>query len=53
MSFNISSEVCPEIREYERFTTTSANAYVRPLMASYLTRLRDRLGTMGVGARSC
>ena len=48
MSFSISSEVCPEIREYERFTTTSANAYVRPLMASYLARLRDRLGTMGV-----
>ena len=48
MSFSISSEVCPEIREYERFTTTSANAYVRPLMASYLARLRDRLGTMGL-----
>ncbi len=48
VSFSISSEVCPEIREYERFTTTSANAYVRPLMASYLARLRDRLGTMGV-----
>ena len=48
MSFSISAEVCPEIREYERFTTTSANAYVRPLMASYLARLRDRLGTMGV-----
>ena len=48
MSFSISSEVCPEIREYERFTTTSANAYVRPLMATYLARLRDRLGTMGV-----
>ena len=48
LSFSISSEVCPEIREYERFTTTSANAYVRPLMASYLARLRDRLGTMSV-----
>ena len=48
MSFSISAEVCPEIREYERFTTTSANAYVRPLMASYLARLRDRLGAMGV-----
>ena len=48
VSFSISSEVCPEIREYERFTTTSANAYVRPLMASYLARLRVRLGAMGV-----
>ena len=38
----ISSEVAPEIREYERFSTTVANAYVQPLMASYLDRLRDR-----------
>lgn len=48
MSFSLSSEVCPEIREYERFTTTAANAYVRPLMARYLGRLRDRLAGMGV-----
>jgi N-methylhydantoinase A len=46
----ISSEVAPEIREYERFSTTVANAYVRPLMASYLYRLRDRLGQMGLAA---
>lgn len=37
----ISSEVCPEIREYERFSTTVANAYVRPQMASYLQRLQE------------
>ena len=43
-----SSEVCPEVREYERFTTASANAYVRPLMASYLGRLRERLDAMGL-----
>ncbi len=43
----LSSEVCPEIREYERFTTATANAYVRPRMAQYLERLRDRLTTMG------
>jgi len=48
MSFSLSSEVCPEIREFERFTTTTANAYVRPLMARYLARLRDRLAAMGV-----
>ena len=41
LSVSISSEVCPEIREFERFTTTSANAYVRPLMSSYLGRLQD------------
>jgi len=39
----ISSEVCPEMREYERFSTTCANAYVRPLMAGYLLRLRQLL----------
>lgn len=46
----ISSEVAPEIREYERFSTTVANAYVRPLMAGYLIRLRDQLKDMGLTA---
>jgi len=46
----ISSEVAPEIREYERFSTTVANAYVRPLMASYLFRLRDQLKEMKLSA---
>ena len=45
---SLSSEVCPEIREFERFTTTSANAYVRPLMSSYLGRLQDRLIALGM-----
>jgi N-methylhydantoinase A len=44
----VSSEVCPELREYERFSTTCANAYVRPLMSSYLGRLDDALRGMGV-----
>jgi N-methylhydantoinase A len=44
----ISSEVCPEIREYERFSTTCANAYVRPLMSGYLYRLRDLLDEKGL-----
>ena len=42
----ISSEVAPEIREFERFSTVVANAYVRPLMAGYLHRLRDQLRGM-------
>jgi len=46
----ISSEVCPEIREYERFSTTCANAYVRPMMAGYLNRLRTRLDSIGLRA---
>ena len=44
----LSGEVCPEMREYERFSTTCANAYVRPLMAGYLGRLRARLDGAGL-----
>ena len=39
----LSSDVCPEMREYERFSTTCANAYVRPLMSGYLSRLQALL----------
>ncbi len=46
----LSSDVCPEIREYERFSTTCANAYVRPLMAGYLTRMGARLRQRGIAA---
>ena len=44
---SLSSEVCPEVREYERFSTTCANAYVQPLMADYLERLRSRMERTG------
>ena len=44
----LSSEVCPEVREYERFSTTCANAYVRPLVAGYLHRLRKGLLDLGM-----
>jgi N-methylhydantoinase A len=44
----LSSEVCPEIREYERFSTTVANAYVRPLMGSYLLRLQESAREAGL-----
>jgi N-methylhydantoinase A len=47
LSITLSSEVCPEIREYERQSTTCANAYVRPLMARYLTRLERELRALG------
>ncbi|MGK7862968.1 hydantoinase/oxoprolinase family protein [Falsiroseomonas sp. E2-1-a4] len=40
---SLSSEVSPEMREWERFSTTAANAYVQPLMASYLRRLETGL----------
>ena len=39
MWVTLSSEVCPEAREYERTSTAVANAYVQPLMAGYLERL--------------
>ena len=45
----LSSEVCPEIREYERFSTACANAYIAPLMRRYLTDLDARLGALGLG----
>ena len=47
LSISLSSEVCPEIREYERQSTTCANAYVQPLMASYLIEVRERLAHEG------
>ena len=50
LGMTLSSEVCPEIREYERFTTTSANAYVQPLMATYLGELGDRLKAAEIDA---
>jgi N-methylhydantoinase A len=43
LSISISSEVCPEIREYERTSTTIANAYVQPLMSGYLARMDEAL----------
>ena len=47
---SISCEVSPEMREWERFSTTAANAYVQPLMASYLTRLAEALKGVGMDA---
>jgi len=51
VSVSISSEVSPQMREYERFNTVVANAYIKPLMASYLGRLEDRLKAEGVTCR--
>lgn len=44
---SISAEVSPQMREFERFNTVCANAYVRPRMEDYLTRLQTRLVDMG------
>ena len=47
---SLSSEVSPEMREWERFSTTAANAYVQPLMARYLTSLERELRAGGLAA---
>lgn len=49
IAVTLSSEVCPEMREYERTSTAVANAYVRPLMAGYLGRLKARFAAEGYG----
>src|SRR6267378_2042590 len=47
VSISLSSEVSPEIREYERWSTAVANAYVQPVMDRYLGRLDDGLRRQG------
>ena len=47
LPISISSEVSPQMREFERFNTVCANAYVRPQMADYLGRLQTRLKKKG------
>ncbi|MBW2147182.1 MAG: hydantoinase/oxoprolinase family protein [Deltaproteobacteria bacterium] len=51
MFISISSEVVPAIREYERTSTTVANAYVQSMVASYLERLQERLAQTGFDGR--
>ena len=48
LPYSISFEVLPEIKEYERTSTTVINAYVKPVVAGYLARLRGYLATAGV-----
>ncbi|MBL6079672.1 hydantoinase/oxoprolinase family protein [Belnapia sp. T18] len=50
VALSLSCEVAPEIREYERASTTIANAYVQPLMAGYLGRLESGLREADVAA---
>ena len=47
LPITLSSEVSPEMREYERFSTACANAYVQPRIASYLGRLERALAERG------
>ena len=50
LPYSISAEVLPEIREYERTSTTTINAYVKPVVGSYLASLRAGLNKAGVEA---
>lgn len=50
MLVSLSSDVSPQMREYERFNTVAANAYVKPIMASYLERLKSRLKDNDISA---
>jgi N-methylhydantoinase A len=47
IAVTMSSEVCPEMREYERWSTACANAYVQPVMDRYLKLLEDTLAQRG------
>ncbi|MDC1427821.1 hydantoinase/oxoprolinase family protein [Rhodospirillaceae bacterium] len=47
VSVSLSSEVFPEIKEYERVSTTVVNAYVRPVVEKYLRKLAERLSEAG------
>ncbi len=50
LAISLSVEVAPEIREYERTSTTVVNAYIKPLAATYLDRLAEELAGLGIAA---
>jgi N-methylhydantoinase A len=51
LPLSVSCEVLPEIKEYERTSTTAIDAYVKPIVATYLTALRAGLDAAGIPAR--
>jgi N-methylhydantoinase A len=46
--FSLSSDIMPEIREYERSSATAMNAYVQPITKEYLSRLQEQLEAIGI-----
>jgi N-methylhydantoinase A len=46
-----SADICPFIREFERFTTTTVNAFVQPVVDRYLKRIEDGLSKLGFRGR--
>jgi N-methylhydantoinase A len=51
LSVSISYRVLPQIKEYERTSTTVTNAYVKPLTGRYQSKLADRLGSIGFAGK--
>ncbi|MFK7754140.1 MAG: hydantoinase/oxoprolinase family protein [Sedimentitalea sp.] len=49
LTVSLSSEVSPEAREYDRLSTTVANAYIQPMMAGYLSDFKARFDACGLG----
>ena len=49
VAVTLSCEVSPEMREYERFSTACANAYIQPLIGRYLAKLARELARAGFG----
>lgn len=49
LSITLSSEIAPVVREYERISTTVANAYIKPLASRYLHELQRRMQELGIG----
>lgn len=47
LTVSLSCDVLPQIKEYQRVSTTSANAYVRPLIYTYLDRIAEQLAERG------
>ncbi|WP_439619064.1 hydantoinase/oxoprolinase family protein [Shinella sp.] len=47
VAVSLSSEVSPDVREYERTSTTVANAYTQPIMRRYLDRMAEELARTG------
>jgi len=48
VSVSLSSTVCPEVREYDRASTTVANAYTRPMMVGHVSHLERELSQRGI-----
>lgn len=48
LELTISSEISPKIREFERTSTTVANAYVQPIVKNYLSSLKGSLHELGI-----